>query len=65
MGLGQLNGSLMCLNSENLSAYRKLPPMGTRCWSSPDVRLVEVPSVQPTAGHQRQCQVSGDQIEIL
>lgn len=27
--------------------------------------LVEVPAVQPNVGHRRQCQVSGEQFEIL
>ena len=27
--------------------------------------LVEVPSVQPTVEHQRQCQVSGEQFVLL
>jgi len=34
-------------------------------WSMAGVPLVEIASVQPTVDHRRQCQVSGDQFELL
>jgi hypothetical protein len=52
-------------SAKKLSVARKLSPESLRFWSMAGTHLVEVSAVQPTVGHQRQCQVSGEQFEIL
>jgi hypothetical protein len=58
-----LNDGYRELGSANGRYRATTSNVGT--WSSPGVHLVEVPSVQPTVGHQRQRQVWGEQFEIL
>ena len=59
IGLQNLTGC-----TQPLPAFR-VPQLNVSSWSIAGVHLVEVPSVKPTAGHQCQRQVSGEQIEIL
>jgi hypothetical protein len=43
----------------------KQPVINTRFWSVAGARLVEITSVRPTVRRRRQCQVLGEQFEIL
>ena len=66
MGRSYLDYSFMWgCDSDNFSDARKLPPVSYRYWSMAGARLGEIASVQPTVVHRRQCQVSGEQFEIL
>ena len=44
----RLNGSLMEPRPQNFPAARKLPPVGTRCWSNPGAPLIEFTVTQLT-----------------